>query len=692
LLGFTPESISQQNTRISSALTSHPLDAQLHQQAALLLSLFALRESAACFNDLRPALNRISAHLAIASAINGKAEYGAPGKLAEIALMTMGGHEAEAVRRIDSLMSSFSSDSATNDSVRSWLRALKIRATHDYRIADLKKASALERLEYGRALADDVGSDYLTEYLQKNKPEGNAIDWLRIGSRGVSTVESGHIYTEPAVQAEFQSFAQDFKLFKNKSIGSSTDANEALDLAPDRCLIADQIPRLQVISWADVAAFHARHILDSWFQKYYFEEKHWGVHEDAQNFAKYVDKTFSKLKLYPLFLACRLWVDVKTGTPEQTAAYKELMDASPQEINSTLWHRILLTSANAGALPKVDSWFTPRFLYGTAFDFNSRNWEQDPDVSMAELDRLKSESPYDSALLRNWAGTKYPHDTFTSAQIKEAYGVQAEVNVAAMEMVAWASRSNPATYAELMEKVAEYKPDKYFELGDFYVEHKQFDKAKIAYEAGVKLGRDDVLKSNSCSWLVNYYYDHGRKDEALRLATFAADVYSSSGLTTMAKLCERMGKFSEAEKYFLAIQERYNDSFGLCLFYRRHADNKDYKQKGDVLEKNIFPEGLKKVDITNIKEAPDTGILITVGGDLTEKYGLKVKEIIVAVNGIQVKTREQYHYMLNASPGTKMQFVVWNGNAYRTLEADLPDRRWGCQIRAYHPKYPKQEN
>jgi hypothetical protein len=678
---FTPESIAEQNKRISSALTAHALDSRLHEQAALLCSLFALRETASCFNDVRSELNRIAAHLAIAKALNGGTEYGAAGKLADIALMTLSGREAEAVVKIDSMIPS------SSEAVQSWLRALKVRATNDYRIADLKKSSPLECLQYGRALADDIGADYLTEYLEKNKPEGNAIDWLRIGSRGVSTVQSGHVYIEPGVMMEELSFNQDFQLYKNKKIESSEEANAALSLFPDRCLSVNNATELQVISWSDICAFHARHLLDSLFQQYYFESKRWGVPDRAKALLANSDKSFSTIRLYPLLKICFLWTESKKSDAALISQCKTLMTTRPQDVNSTLWHRMVGVSANSPELPSVASWFVPRFPFGTAFDFPYRAFHEDQKLTMSELDTLKSENPYDAFLLKSWAGAKYPHDSYTSAQLAEALGVQAEVNVNSMLAVARASRKDPASYGELMGKVAAYKPEEYFVLAQYYVDHSQPESAKKAYESGMSLGKDSVLKSNNCAWLVDYYYDHGEKDKAVELAKFASDVYSAQGLLTAAKLYERMDKLPEAEQFFKNNSERYDTSAELCLFYKRHQNaNAKYKQEAERLAKSIFPDGLIKVDVSTMKNPPEKGILINSTSSLTQKYGLNLKDVIVAIENVRVADMQQYFYMLSDAKSTTMQFIVWDGKSYRTVEATLPERKWKCRILRYDSK------
>jgi hypothetical protein len=670
---------SKENKRISSALTPHPLDARGHEEAALLCSLFALRETASCFSDVRPALNRIAAHLAIAKALNGSTEYGDAGKLADITLMVLARHEAEAVTKINSFASS------SSDAVQTWLRALKIRATFDYRLANFKKASALELLQYGRALADDLGCEYLTEYLYKNKPTTNAIDWLRIGARGLGTVESGHLYCEPGVTAESQSFRQDFQLYKNKKIESSDEADAALSLTPDRCLSTYSSPELQVISWSDVAAFDARHLLDSLFQKYYFEKAYWGVPEQAKESQDYADKYFSKIRLYPLVKISFLWADIKHGDSSLIAQCKTLMTSRPQDINSNLWHRIFHVCPDATELPVVTSWFIPYVLYGTAFDFEFRNFVGEPDISMSEFDMLKSYSPYFAFVIRGWLTSKYPHDSFTSEQVADAYGSLVDVSLQPLELMASASKSDPIKYGKYIEKLAAFQPDHYYELGQFYVDHAQPEKAKKAFEEGIRLGKDSVMKANKCSWLVNYYYDHGEKDKALKLAKFAEEVYSSGGLQTAAKLYERMGNLAKAEELFKADSERYDKLVGLCLFYRRHqAADPKYKSQYDSMIKVIFPSGQIKTDFATLKNPPENGIEIKSHSELTEKFGLKDNEIIVAIENIKVATRDQYFFMLTDAHATKMNFIVWDGKAYRNLEATLPNRKWDCEIEPYH--------
>jgi tetratricopeptide (TPR) repeat protein len=253
-----------------------------------------------------------------------------------------------------------------------------------------------------------------------------------------------------------------------------------------------------------------------------------------------------------------------------------------------------------------------------------------------------------------------------------------------MEAIAYASRKDPVKHAEQLIKIARYKPDLYFELGSFYVEQKQPEKAKEAFENGVKLGRDSVIMANGCDWLVNYYFDHGQKDKAFDLANKAAEVYSGNGLETMAKLYEKMGKLKEAEDYFAKIKERYDDSAPLDFFYHRHAqENERYKKADLAYQKKIFPAGSRKLDPSQLKTAPTLGILVTSESDLTQKFGLHHGEIIVSVAGTATDNKAQYTYMMDSNHDDNYEFTVWNGKEYRTVKAVLPKHRWGINIEDY---------
>jgi len=78
------------------------------------------------------------------------------------------------------------------------------------------------------------------------------------------------------------------------------------------------------------------------------------------------------------------------------------------------------------------------------------------------------------------------------------------------------------------------------------------------------------MMANKSQWLVDYCFDHGRKDDALKIATEAGKVYSYYGLACLGHLMERMERWKEAETAYLNIEERYQKRAPLNEFYLRY--------------------------------------------------------------------------------------------------------------------------
>ncbi|HEY9713958.1 MAG TPA: hypothetical protein V6C72_10840, partial [Chroococcales cyanobacterium] len=289
LSNFTDADIAIENKRITTALTEHPLDASLHEQAALLVALYGWRESAACFTDVRPWMNRIAAHLALATALQGAGKRTAAGDLANAVLLTLCKRQSDALAVAESISSGHPSEALS-----SWMRALKVRNTGDYRLADIKRATTVEKLEYARGLADDISTDSMSDYLDKEKIDTQVVpDWDRIALRGLSSVEAGHRYAIPSLKTEMDSYMADCAIYKKSSIKSSEEAVQGLSLRPTRCLIDDDGWKLEPVSWPDLADFHSRHILDSIYQTFHFVHHMWGVPEQAETLVAHADKTFA---------------------------------------------------------------------------------------------------------------------------------------------------------------------------------------------------------------------------------------------------------------------------------------------------------------------------------------------------------------------------------------------------------------
>jgi hypothetical protein len=97
-------------------------------------------------------------------------------------------------------------------------------------------------------------------------------------------------------------------------------------------------------------------------------------------------------------------------------------------------------------------------------------------------------------------------------------------------------------------------------------------------------------------WLINYYFDYDRKDDAVKIAKDGAEVFSYTGLVTMSKLLERMGQLDDAEQYLRKTADRYPSAAGeLRDFYiRNHEKSPNYAKAADQLQQKTFPHGIEK--------------------------------------------------------------------------------------------------
>ena len=153
LMALRSETLLEQNERVSSALQQNILHAGWQESAALLVGGLALRESVGLFSDVRPALSRMAAHLAIARALRGSAEPSMDGRCALAILTALAGLERQAVQMVNDLEAR-----AVSPADRAWVRALRVRITGDWR-SPQNAGTLLERLEFARAVRGRLGVD-----------------------------------------------------------------------------------------------------------------------------------------------------------------------------------------------------------------------------------------------------------------------------------------------------------------------------------------------------------------------------------------------------------------------------------------------------------------------------------------------------------------------------------------------------
>src|SRR2546430_1995992 len=208
--------------------------------------------------------------------------------------------------------------------------------------------------------------------------------------------------------------------------------------------------------------------------------------------------------------------------------------------------------------------------------------------------------------------------------------------------------------------------------------------AAVAYQNAFERAEDRVYMANSSRLIVDYFFENGRVDDALKIVTDAADVYSHTGLCTMGHLMERMKRYPEAERYYKKVHERYDDPAVLNAFYLRNRDAAvEYAQRSDQLKASAFPRGIEKAHLQDFANPPRDGVSIASNNTLVHGAHLKEGDVIVAINDVRVHSEKQYIFVRDMDQDPNMTLVVWNGAQYSERKVNVPNRRFYCKLADY---------
>lgn len=681
----TPDALVREDKRLSEALTKFPLDAELHEEAALLIGSFALRHAAAAFYDVRRELSRMTAHLAVARALSGQS--GPSGDLAEAILCTLVGRQSAALEILQRLERNAGTAAGLPLAANTiWNRALALRNTGDYRKLDQPEhASLLERLEYLRALRSRVDSSAASAFLMTFDVE-NLAEWSNIVLAAGFSVSEGHLWAPRAMRAEVEEAAAAYRLYHGRQL-EKDEWSSALNAPAEHITQEGNEPaRLEVLGWSSWAGLHQRQLCQMIKTTWDWLDDQWGVPEQAAAFKKYVDERFSKLRLLPL-VNLEHAADANSRRAFETRV-QAVIEAHPDWVPFCFWLNAAPPTSDQpvrrkNVAPPVFakwSWFNPVLPIGTLYDCVWREKNSLTAFPNAELEQLKAIAPYNHAVLYHQLQREKknrPTADETAAQFESVAGY----DTWSMQVVANAWKADPDRYEAAFLPICRFSPDLYIQLGDYLVEQHRPEAAARAYQNAVDHAPDRIYVSNSVRWLVDYYYEQNRRKEAFAVAEMAAEVYSHQGLETMAILLERDGQLSQAETYFRKIGERYDNWGSAVLFYGRHRNgNAEFGSAFDRLIVKIFPVGQEAVDLATMSAAPTEGIVLRGTNRVISEAGLKQGDVIVAINGVRVQNKKQYFYLMDGAKSPEVQLGVWSAQKYRSFAVNLPERRLGVTI------------
>ena len=690
LLGLTGGkaiTIEKENQALSEDLEGDFSNPAMHEEAAVLVGAFTLREHSGDFYEIRSPLCRMTAHLAMAQLLAGGRPPSVNGRVAEAMLFTLMNNQAAALEKLGGI--------ETNDeTVAQWVRTLQADNTGDYRpLAESKNLSPIERIAWFQAFVRSVDANLAWEKLADD--EKLTPDFARIVNEEGYSVGTGHQLLRVSLPLELKEIAAVYKLSQGRD-GTQKELAGKLNEMPGRCFVTNgnSGAKVRVIGWGQWAMFFQRQLGHAIQHNFDFLEKEWGVPDEAQQFSANCDQAFGALRLYPF---------VRRFNCTNEASYHSAVDdafrvtvATPHLTPAECWNYLCYWGPakevyKPNPNPHLTEWHKHNPPPGTAynplprFDHRSLVERSDASVRIAAMHAL---APYDHNISYNLIRTEYKkHPTYEQCQ--EVYKLVLPYATYAMAAVAGTIQDQPDRYEELMSRAAAPDPARYYNLGNYFQARQMEDKAAKYFEKGNELCSDSVSASYHASWLIKYYLKKGETQKAQSVADEAGEVYSAVGLDAKAEFLETMGKYAEAFEWYAKEEERYDDSgplMNFCLRYKaKTGDTRfDAELKSRVLK--LFPKGIEKVGLKDFQSAPADGVLVKEENDLVSKAGMKTGNIIVAVNGIRVHNFAQYGYGRETGTTPEMILIVWEGNQYREIKASPPNHRFGVDMGDYPAK------
>ena len=710
----TAETFMREDKRLSEALTENPLDPELHEEAALLIGSFAMRETASAWLcDRRRYLCRMTAHLALAKA--SRENLGNCGRLAEAILCSLTGRETPALQLTEQVEKNIgSTDAASSNAIGIWSRALRLRNTTDYRqLQEPEKASLLERLEYVRALRMSAGataaSKFVTDHEVEKLPEWGAQILL-----GDISVEDGNTWALDTLRLELEAIATHYRDYFGKPL-ERNELTNSLNVEWEQFPKSDGA-RLQVLGWGAWAEQHQRqlsqliHNVSCWLGQLL------GLPKDAADFETKMTEQFGSLRLFP---SIPFYTHGDDGTKAWIEQVRKFVGEHREWITYYQWSKVW--EENLQLFPPVamnrnppngrhqkmrpqaleqqrgatkpdpllatGNWFFERLLPGTLFDLSNRGGRDALLVSTLDIEALKAMAPSNSAVIYSHL-MRTTNFKPTPEQTDAAFSVLSGYDVGAMKLVANAFYADPARYAEKFAALCWFDPNRYVDLGNYLLEHGDENGAVQAFQNAFDHAIDRVHVSNTMDWLVNYYFEHGKTEEAYKIASEGAEVYSQVGLVAFANLLDRMGKVDEAESYLKKAEQRYPDSTkdDLVDFYARHrGKSPSYADEEKKFRALIFPDGVEQVTLSDLHGQPKDGMALVKSSPRTEKAGLRSSDVIVAVNGCRVHNIYQYYAARAPSTNPNVKFIVWRAGNYMEMDSFFPKRPDFSRLNLYKP-------
>jgi tetratricopeptide (TPR) repeat protein len=666
--------LQEQNVRLSAALRAHPRSAALHDRAALLLASLALRESGGLLSDPRPMMSRMTAHLAVAGALQ-QVSASAERQLARAALVVLVNRQQDAIARLDAI------DSGTAvPSVRALSRALRVRATRDWRLVpDPAAATFVEQREAVRAAKLAIGDSAALRLLGTVRASESDIDWARVIFHENPKVEAGGMFASLVIPGELAEAAAIRATFPAPPPPGQLAA--ALNDEPWHGPAHGTEPEaFWIIDWGPWAAASQRHLAAGivCVSRHYWDML--GMPDEAKAFENDARRSFGTMRMFAV-IEPHLVHHRKDAASFNAALARAntLVRQHPELVPDGVLTDLHEQPRLGGAVPELPpnvAWFRPFVPVGTAFEPHrvyGVKWSVRP--GDAELAALRAIAPFEMTFMHAALTRTYGHGQIPPDVLDRTYGAIAPYTLAAAWMHARAAyRTNDEQYLKTVTAIAErLAPDDYYYVASLLADKGRADVARLAYEHYAQVATDQVTLSNTLWPLALYYLEHGQVREALRVGRRTADVYSATGLVTYASVLEMSGNLRLAAEVWNQAAERYeNFQAHKAAFFVRHPEQ-DARHERDRLVAALFPGGPQRID-DKTPTAPSQGLRIVNAGFAGAREGLREGDIIAGIDGIAVANLPQYNLQKFRTWSPEMRFLVGRDNRYVSVDTHLRHR------------------
>lgn len=661
---------------VSQMLAANMRNPRAHESAALVVGAFALRDAADVLTDVRWALNRMTAHLAVAKALRADDTRSPDGAIANVLLLALANHQARALAELGSLGSG-----SPPEPMNAWIRALQLRITQDWRaLPEPAAASRLEKLEYFRARRVTVKRQRPSVQLAM-VGESLAADFMRIGQESFLGVEDSHTFVGDALEMELEEARAAYRRMHGRAMPESLP--DALNHRATR-LISDGP---QVLPWGAWAEFYQRHIgmhvgrVDNYLRLQLARS------ERADEMKRQLDARLGQLTMFPVGTHRR----TKQGNKADLQYLRDviaLTAQAPELITARSWKWFELGAHYepvAGHMPPAASWFTPPTA-AVPFEAGVRH-SADLRVNQG-IEGLLDAAPRDTTLLTAMAagGAQEP-------AVKHARGLLAhhhDYDLRALE-AALPNLSSETERMPLRRKACEISSRDCLQLASSMMFAGDEAGAAALYERLlVDPEIDAVTRSYEFRWPIMYFYRQRQIDKAMALAEEARNSCRVCTFATRAWLSEQLGRLDEAEKdlYEDAIENK--NTLALIAFYYRRVEidrNPAYETKWLKWRAEVFPNGLEPAP-TTLAGVPKTGVFVTKDSEYSRAAGIRAGDIIVGLDGWRVDNHAQYQAILVFKDDPALKLTLSRGGRLVTIEATSPTRKFGTYLETHPMKGP----